>query len=88
MAASDLNLISEYQKENKALKGQIAEMEAFLNDYGLVWVGYRDDCAGSENLENSIWFDMKHMIIALKELNESVTANNKHEIVRENGVHK
>lgn len=28
-----------WQKENLRLKDQINEMELFLNDYGMIWVG-------------------------------------------------
>lgn len=49
-AAHQLNLLKE---ENELLKRQTHEMETFLNDYGLVWVGFRAGDAeqgGSANL--------------------------------------
>jgi hypothetical protein len=38
----DCDALYELECENSHLRKQIGEMEAFLADYGLVWVGTRD----------------------------------------------
>jgi len=40
-----------YLEENKRLKMQLAEMEQFLADYGLIWIGPNDD--GDDNDDES-----------------------------------
>ncbi len=37
------------QLRNDLLTRQVQEMERFLNDYGLVWVGYRTDRDGADS---------------------------------------
>lgn len=39
--------LEEVRSENDSLKKQLSEMETFLNDYGLVWVGFRAGSGGS-----------------------------------------
>ena len=37
------NALEELQMENDRLRRQVFEMESFLSDYGLVWVGTNGD---------------------------------------------
>jgi hypothetical protein len=53
--SQDAQLLYELQKEAQqqqtaaeALRKQVTEMESFLNDYGLVWCGFRAEHTGSE----------------------------------------
>lgn len=41
--AHDGEAVAHLEEENMRLKRQIHEMETFLNDYGLVWAGFRAD---------------------------------------------
>lgn len=87
------------QRDNKRIKRQLHEMESFLQDYGLIWVGYRDEAeeesaarrgAGDEGapLSDEIWFDWSKMELSLNDLNASLTDAAKMNIVNEDGVHR
>jgi len=41
--------IEDQQNENQRLRAQVAEMESFLNDYGLVWVGSEKEAPAASN---------------------------------------
>jgi hypothetical protein len=43
-----------HQKENIALKKQIVDMEKFLADYGLEWVGGKEDVRPTESFQLDI----------------------------------
>jgi uncharacterized coiled-coil protein SlyX len=77
-----LAALEQYQQENNKLKRQIFEMENFLNDYGLVWVGYKADQDAADDSPSEpaispansseykeIYFDMTAMIECIKQLN-------------------
>ena len=81
----DKDVVHNLQSENLRLKKQIAEMEAFLNDYGLVWVGFRDE--DPNELSDLAWFEMKMMMASILELNQSMAEPPQPSIVNENGVH-
>jgi len=62
--------MEELQVENDRLKRQIFEMESFLSDYGLVWVGSReednnDDTHGKET-KDSFTFDVDKFFARVK----------------------
>ena len=40
------------EEENRQLRGQVEEMENFLADYGLIWVG--NDTSGSDESDTEI----------------------------------
>lgn len=88
--------VEELQHENDCLRHQIADMEAFLHDYGLVWVGHRSDenvaAAGTPlgpvaNDAVPISIDFSILFLRLKQLNELVGAGIAR-VVKKDGVHK
>lgn len=71
-------------KENKRLKAQIHEMETFLNDYNLTWVGFTDEegeeaasgagagvggSSGKQAEKDEMFFEMAKMKAAIADLN-------------------
>jgi UBX domain-containing protein 11 len=62
--------VQELQRANLILRGQVHEMESFLQDYGLIWVGSTsktDESSLSENIGSRIDFTM--LLRRLNELN-------------------
>ena len=62
--------LQEVQRANFLLRGQVHEMESFLQDYGLIWVGANvatDEPSLSENIGSRIDFSM--LFRRLHELN-------------------
>jgi hypothetical protein len=49
------------KQQNDRLRRQTHEMETFLNDYGLIWVGYRASEDGDAHVEGSISREGKGM---------------------------
>ena len=70
---SELNVIQCIRHENSQLQKQLMEMEQFLADYGLYWVGYNDsvqeeeeeDCQQEDDQE-----EMQHFDLFLKKVDE------------------
>ena len=66
---------AEYKKENVQLKIQISEMETFLNDYGLAWIGDNIPNEGivehNKKMDNEVVldFDVDILITAINKLN-------------------
>lgn len=48
-ASASAELLYSLQQENEQYRRQVGEMETFLNDYGLVWVGFRAGAGASNN---------------------------------------
>ena len=75
------NEINELQEQNKQYELQIEEMNDFLNDYGLVWIGNQkvdsDSQLQNENTDDNqlnepFQYDYTMFITKLRELNESI----------------
>jgi hypothetical protein len=81
-----LNEIEQLQEENNHLHHKINDMENFLNDYGLVWVGYegehystndhitlnKNDNHDQDDIDNNFQFDHKIFIQKINELNQLI----------------
>jgi hypothetical protein len=86
-----LNELRDARTRNKRLQYQIHEMEAFLNDYGLVWVGNDTFDEGVEDDEESD--SMEHLIgfpDFAKQINElnSVVYSEPSQVVTDQGSRK
>lgn len=61
------NLVDKLKQDNNILKQQLNDMNQFLNDYGLVWVGdngnNNDDTASSSSDNDNVNADTKHNIL-------------------------
>merc|ERR1712131_277810 len=74
ITVEQIRLPSDLEEENLQLRNQIDEMETFLADYGLVWVGSNRSDSDSDS-ETSIEktdfeFDWNKIVRNVKELNE------------------
>ena len=54
MSSKKKTVESDLEEENLQLRNQIDEMETFLADYGLVWVGSNRSDSDSESDESNI----------------------------------
>eukprot|EP01084_Bolivina_argentea_P255012 428830_1 len=64
-----LNKLEQVQIENEGCKRQIAEMELFLADYGMEWVGYKHD---NETIDDTIYY---HHEIKKEDVKKSTNSN-------------
>jgi len=65
----------ELEHENEQLRRQIHEMESFLADYGLIWVGGDDDENDEDEDDGIDSIDWAKIIANLKELNDLAEAD-------------
>jgi hypothetical protein len=85
-----IRLPSDLEEENLQLRNQIDEMETFLADYGLVWVGSNrsDSDSDESNIEKTdSEYDWIKIVRNVKELND-IAGFDKIESKQKNGAQK
>merc|ERR1711962_83504 len=89
ITVEQIRLPSDLEEENLQLRNQIDEMETFLADYGLVWVGSNRSDSDSDSDESSnqegYEYDWKKIVQNVKELNE-IAGFDKIESKKKNGA--
>jgi len=94
ITVEQIRLPSDLEEENLQLRNQIDEMETFLADYGLVWVGSNrsDSDTGSDSEDSNIEktdseYDWNKIIRNVQELND-IAGFDKIESKQKNGAQK
>jgi len=93
-SAAALDGRDELQRENERLSAQVKEMESFLMDYGLVWVGTAGSGADGLPVEAvpeggpGPVMDFPLLLLRLDQLNDLVGADRARVVRLPNGVHK
>jgi len=92
IAVEQIRLPSDLEEENLQLRNQIDEMETFLADYGLVWVGSNRSDSDSDSDESNIEktdseYDWIKIVRNVKELND-IAGFDKIESKQKNGAQK
>jgi len=94
ITVEQIRLPSDLEEENLQLRNQIDEMETFLADYGLVWVGSNrsDSDTGSDSEDSNIEktdseYDWNKIIQNVQELND-IAGFDKIESKQKNGAQK
>eukprot|EP00903_Cladosiphon_okamuranus_P015324 g14157.t1 len=79
-------LLKSVLNENIALRRRVSEMEDFLQDHGLVWVGTGGSRPGCEkDRENPATLDLDSIMCNIQELNEEMTREGWRRVVQTQG---